>query len=197
MNDADWQPLIRAATDAANSTGLALAEVSLDDIARHAGISRATLYRRIGSRQALDDASRRAGIDPGGTGDVRDRATLAAADLIEQDGLAAMTLDAVAERAGCSVRALHAQLGGRDGLVEAVFERYSPLPHVERVLADPGLPLAAGVMAIYRNIIEATADRPGLLRALVGRCRGSIPDRRFAPRRTVHRLCVSAQSIAE
>lgn len=167
MNERSWDELVRAAQTAASETGLAVADVPLELIAQHAGISRATLYRRIESRAALNEAVRRAGIDPGGRADVRERATEAAADLIEAGGLAAMTLEEVAARADCSLRALHTQLGGRDGLISAVFERYSPLPPIERVLADRPRSLEAGVQAIYRNILDAISARPGLLRALI------------------------------
>ena len=97
MTNRRWDELIAAARMASETAGLPLAEISLDEIARQAGLSRATLFRRIGSRAALDDAIRAAGIDPGGRPDVRERATDAAADLIEESGLAALTLEAVAD----------------------------------------------------------------------------------------------------
>jgi AcrR family transcriptional regulator len=159
--------LIKAAQAASEATGLSIADVPLDEIARHAGLSRATLYRRIGSRAAFEESLRAAGIDPGGRADVRERATEAAAYLIEEGGLAALNLDAVAGRAGCSVRALHTQVGGRDGLLGAVFERYSPLPRIEQVMSGTSMPLAVGVRAIYDSILASALVRPGLLAAVV------------------------------
>jgi len=167
MNDGRWDNLIQAAQAASEATGLPVADVPLDAIAEHAGLSRATLYRRIGSRAALEDAIRAAGIDPGGRPDVRERATEAAADLIEEGGLAALTLEAVSERAECSVRALHTQVGGRDGLLAAVFERYSPLPGIERAMAGESMPLEQGLRAIYGTILDTALARPGLLAAVV------------------------------
>jgi AcrR family transcriptional regulator len=168
MDTRQQNDLIAAARAASEATGLPVADLSLDEIARRAGISRATLFRRIGSRAALEEAVRAAGIDPGGRPDVRERATEAAADLIEVGGLAATTLEAVAERADCSVRALHTQLGGREGLLAAVFERYSPLPRIERaMLGDHPMPLEAGLRAIYGTILETARARPGLLTAVV------------------------------
>ena len=167
MNGAGWDELIKVAEAASQATGLPIAEVPLDEIARHAGISRATLYRRIGSRAALEEAVRAAGIDPGGRSDVRERATEAAADLIEEGGLVALTLEAVAERADCSVRALHTQLGGREGLLAAVFERFSPLPRIERALSGDRLTLNQGLRAIYSTILDTVLARPGLLAAVV------------------------------
>lgn len=159
--------LIQAAIETAAAAGKPVADVSLDAIARRAGISRATLFRRIGTRQALDDAIRASGVDPGGRPDVRARATAAAADLIEEGGLAAMTLDAVATRAGCSVQALHSQLGGRDGLLQATLERFTPLPRVEAAFTGPSPDLETGTRLIYGIVFDAVEERRALLIALI------------------------------
>ena len=167
MDTRQRNDLIAAARAASEATGLPVADVSLDEIARRAGISRATLFRRIGSRAALEEAVRAAGIDPGSRPDVRERATQAAADLIEEGGLAALTLEAVAERADCSVRTLHTQLGGREGLLAAVFEQFSPLPRIERAMAGEPMMLEQGLRAIYGTILDTAVARRGLLAAVV------------------------------
>lgn len=159
--------LVRAAIALAQETGRDIADVSLDEIARRAGISRTTLYRRISSRRALDDAVRAAGVDPGGRPGVRDRAASAAAEIIREAGLGALTLEAVAARAGCSVPALHSQLGGRDGLLAVVFERYHPLPRLERLLAAPPATFEETVRAIHAVVFDTIVAEPALLRALI------------------------------
>lgn len=136
-------------------------------VARRAGISRATLYRRIGSRRALEAAVRATGVDPGARPEVRDRAVAAAADIVRRGGLGALTLKRVAAVARCSVPALHGQLGGREGLLAAVFERYSPLPRVEALLTEPPATFREGVRAIYQAIFDAVAAEPQLMRALL------------------------------
>src|SRR5262245_5173935 len=81
--------LVDAAMEAADELGRDIADVPITAIARHAGISRSTLLRRLGgSRTALDDAVRARGVDPGGIPPVRVRALDAAAALIAQNGLA-------------------------------------------------------------------------------------------------------------
>ena len=109
----------------------------LATIAQAAGMSRSTLVRRLnGSRQALDEAVRATGIDPGGR-PVRVRAIEAGARLVSDRGLATVTLEAVAEAADCSVHSLYAIFGTRDELFAAIYERYSPLRDVLRLSADP------------------------------------------------------------
>jgi hypothetical protein len=56
-----------AAICAARQRGEDVADVPLIALAEATGVSRSTLLRRIGgSRRALDDAVRAAGVDPGG-----------------------------------------------------------------------------------------------------------------------------------
>ena len=50
--------IVQAAMAEAAATGTPVAELSLDRIARRAGMSRSTVYRRMRTRRALDDAVR-------------------------------------------------------------------------------------------------------------------------------------------
>jgi AcrR family transcriptional regulator len=160
--------LIETVLELAAARGVPVAEVTVAEIARAVGVSRMTLYRRIGSRAALHQAIRAAGVDPGDRPSVRTRAVDAAAAIIREGGIAALTLEAVAERAACSLPALHSQLGGRQGLLMALFERYSPLPEVEHVLNPAPDSLEEGVRSIYRAIYDAAMAEPALVRALIG-----------------------------
>ena len=173
--------IIEAAVAVAREDGRDVADVGLAEIARRAGISRATLYRRIGSRRALDEAVRASGIDPGGRPAVRERAVEAAAAIVREHGFGALTLETVAAAADCSVPALHAQLGGREGLLAALFERFSPLPTVERIVAGPPRTLEEGVRAVYAAVFDAAAAEPRLIQALLADAvaRPEGPGRRY------------------
>lgn len=159
--------IVNAALEEAQAQGRDPADVPLDDVARRAGLSRATLYRRIGSRRALDDAVRATGVDPGGQPSVRLRATAAAAALAADHGLGALTLEAVAKRAACSLPALYDQFDNREGLLMAVFERYSPLLRFEQVLAGPPPSFEEGVRGVYAAAFDAATAEPRLLAALM------------------------------
>jgi AcrR family transcriptional regulator len=166
--NAEIDPAVVNATIAlARESQRDIAEISLDEIARYFGVSRMTLYRRIGSRQQLEAAVRAAGVEPGGRPSVRDRAPLAAAEIIREAGITGLTLDAVAVRAGCSISALHDQFAGRDGLLRAVFDRYHPLPRIERLLANPPADFCETVHQILAVVYDTVTAEPALLRALL------------------------------
>lgn len=158
-----------AALRAARALGRDVADVPVIAIAREAGMSRSTLIRRLGgSREALDDAVRAAGVDPGGQAPVRTRALDAAAELISTSGLMATTLEAVAARAQCSVHSLYVAFGGRDELLRAVFEHHSPLLDIEEVFDGPGQPdLRTTVRRLYGLIAAALGREPRVGPALL------------------------------
>lgn len=145
-----------------------VADIPLTALAEAAGISRSTLLRRLGgSRRALDDAVRAAGVDPGGRPPVRTRAVDAGARLISAHGLGAATLEAVAEAAECSLHGLYVTFGGRDGLLTAIYERYSPILDLEVLTGDPDADLDATVRDIYRVIVKAFSQEPRVMPAVL------------------------------
>ncbi|MER7580109.1 TetR/AcrR family transcriptional regulator [Kitasatospora sp. NPDC097691] len=161
------EDLVAAALAAAKERDRDVADVPLTAIASAAGISRSTLLRRLGgSRAALDEAVRQAGVDPGGRPPVRERAIEAAALLVAERGLAGITLDAVADRAGCSLPSLHTVFEGRDGLLAAVFGQYGPLPDLEALAADPPESLPDTVRAFYDAFAAAFGREPRIVPAV-------------------------------
>lgn len=160
--------LIDAAVRAAEALDRDIAEVSVTAIAAEAQISRSTLLRRLGgSRGTLDAAVRAAGIELGGRPPVRVRALTAAAELISENGLAATTLDVVAERAGCSVFSVHAAFGGRDELLRAVFDAYSPIRDIEEYLSSADGDLHTTVHGFYRAVANALSREPRVTPAML------------------------------
>ena len=159
--------LVAAAIRAAEGCGKDVADVPVAAIAQVAGVSRSTLLRRLrGSRRALDEAVRAAGIDPGGRRPVRDRAIDAAARLVSERGAAPVTLEAVAEAAGCSVHGLYAVFGTRDELFSAIYERYSPFRDLVALSSDPDADLEQTVTRIYRAIADGLTREPRVAPAL-------------------------------
>jgi AcrR family transcriptional regulator len=160
--------VVDAALRAADHLGRDVADVPLIAIAREAGMSRSTLVRRLnGSRQLLDDAVRAAGVEPGGRPPVRERAVQATALLISDRGLAAVTLEAVAAQADCSVHSLYAVFGGRDELMRSVFDRYSPILDLDEAISEPDAEFGETVHRVYRLLAEAFSREPRVAPAML------------------------------
>ena len=160
--------LVQAALRAAAKRGKGVADVPMLAIAREAGVSRSTLLRRLGgTRAALDEAIRAAGVDPGGQLPVRSRALHAAGALISESGLAAATLEAIAERAHCSAHSLYMAFGTRDELVRLVFERYSPIPDFEDILDTEAEDIATTVHRLYQAIAAVLGREPRVAPAIL------------------------------
>lgn len=162
------EELVQAALRAAEKRGKDVADVSVLAIAREAGISRSTLLRRLsGTRAALDEAVRAAGVDPGGQVPVRARALDAAAALIAESGLAAATLEAIANRADCAVHSLYMAFGSRDELLRVVFERHSPIPDFEDALDTDTDDLTATVRRLYQALAAGLGREPRVAPAII------------------------------
>lgn len=161
--------VVHAALRSAERLGRDVADVPIVAVAHALGVSRSTLLRQLGgSRAALDDAVRDLGVDPGGRPPVRLRAVDAAAELIGAGGVAAATLEAVATRADCSVPSLYATFGGRDALLEAVYDRYIPPLDVTALLGDSAdTGLRETVRRVYRELAELCSREPRVLSAVL------------------------------
>src|SRR5579875_1800559 len=160
--------VIQATLGSAERLGRDVADVPIAVIAHALGVSRSTLLRQLGgSRRALDDAVRNSGVDPGGRPPVRLRAVEAAAELIGEQGVSATTFDAVAARADCSVHSLYAVFGGRDELLQTVYDRYIPLLDLGDVFADPSPNLTATVRRIYRSLAGLYLREPRVTSAVL------------------------------
>ena len=159
--------LVAAAIRIAQECGRPVAEVPLTTLAEAARISRSTLLRRIGgSRQALDEAVRKAGVDPGGQ-PVRERAIEAGARLISERGLASVTLESVAEAAHCSMPSLHAIFGTRDRLFATIYERYSPLTDLVSLFTEPTTSIEETVAGFYHAMAVGLSRSPQVAPAML------------------------------
>ncbi|MCP4318769.1 MAG: TetR family transcriptional regulator [Hyphomicrobiales bacterium] len=106
---------------------------TLDQLQARTGLSRATLYRRIGSKEALlkrlsdenlirlDDSS---GMDA--------RVFAAARNIIAQYGFLACTMEQIAKEAGVGVATLYRHFGDKDNLLGRFAVNMAPKPVVRQ-----------------------------------------------------------------
>jgi AcrR family transcriptional regulator len=141
------------------------AEFSMAEVAERAGLSRGTVYRRFASRQALVDrlvAER--GVDPEAVADTRERILDAVAALIAERGLAATTMDQVAERGGVGTMTVYRHFGDRQRLLRAYASERTPRRLAARLELDSGDDMEPALCEFLAAAIAFLAGNPELVR---------------------------------
>ena len=161
---------------------------TIGDFARAAGISRASFYRHFKSREELLDALE-VTPEPG----ARDRILAAAADLVGVQGLTALSMDELADRAAVSRATLYRLFGGKAALFTTLLEVYSPLEPATRLLTEwhgepPARLMPELARTAYRSIYAEGENRIGLVRALFFEISGLAPETREAAASVITRV---------
>jgi AcrR family transcriptional regulator len=146
------------------------------DFASAAGISRASFYRHFRSREALFEALSVA-PEPG----ARERILAAAVEMVGAQGVTALSMDDLADRAEVSRATLYRVFPGKSALLAGLIDSYSPLEPVSRVLEAQRDRPPAEVMpelarTAYRAVYAGGESRAGLVRALFFEVSGLRPE---------------------
>ena len=145
---------------------------SIDEIAKEAGVSRATFYRLFNSRSEL-----LADLDIEPDPDSRDRVLAAAADLVGRDGLRALNMDEVATAAGVSRASVYRLFPGKPALFDALIVAYSPFAEIAAFLERSGdLPPEEVLPELARIAGRVVGPQPGIARALFFEVSSLSPD---------------------
>jgi AcrR family transcriptional regulator len=140
-----------------------LAELSMDELATKAGVSRATLYRLFGSQQNL---LQELGLEP--PPKVRGRILDTALELVGRHGLAELSMDELAAQAGVSRATLYRLVPGKEALFAELVRTFSPFEPIAAVLQAMGnRPPAEVIPAIAQAMAAAMDGHMGLLLQLL------------------------------
>lgn len=142
---------------------------TVTDVAGAAGVSRATVYRLFGSREALLQA-----LDLAPDLDTRERILRAALELVGRDGLGQLSMDEVAAAAGVSRASLYRLFPGKAALFRELLVAYSP---VEAIVATVhrlrDRPPEEVMPEVARTAVRTLAGRVGVVRTLVFEATGA------------------------
>src|SRR5215831_11624107 len=149
---------------------------TVEDFARAAGVSRTGFYRAFASRGALLDALGQSPMPA-----ARDRILRAALDMVGASGLAALSMDELADSADVSRATLYRLYPGKSALLTALVHAFSPLDPViamvnERRDDPPESVMPEVALAVYRTVAGGAEDRTGLIRALFAEVTSLAPE---------------------
>ncbi|MGH8930602.1 MAG: TetR/AcrR family transcriptional regulator [Egibacteraceae bacterium] len=145
---------------------------TMDELAAAAGVSRATLFRVFGSREAVFEAI---GVEL--PPPRRDQILAAAAELLAEQGLARLSMDELADHAGASRATLYRLFPGKPALFRELMRAYSPMAGIVETLEDMiDRPPAEVMPALAGIIARSSQPRLGLLRSLFFEVTGGSAD---------------------
>lgn len=172
----------------------------MDTLAAATGVSRATVYRQVGSREALLERLAAEGVEVGDREDVRSRILSAAGTVFARAGFDAATVEAIAEAAGVGSATVYRHFGDKRSLTEAYLAESTPRQLVWSIAREPSLDLRADLEHIVQTILERMeAQRDILPLALLERIRGSslLSDVMHGPNRTIHGIAALLRGYIE
>ena len=160
----------------------------MQQIAHAAGVSRSSFYRAFRSRDALL-AALEVSPEPG----ARERILDAALAVVGAHGLAALSMDELADRAQVSRATLYRLFPGKSALFTSLIYAYSPLEPVTQLLGSmsdepPEVVMPEIARTVYRTVYGGGENRAGVLRTLVFEVSGLGPDTEEAAREAISRL---------
>jgi len=84
----------------------------------------------------------------------------AARQIFESEGLPALSVRRVAEAAGCTTMQVYSRYGGKDGLVQALFDEGFEALAAAQLAVPASLPPAERVRRLCREYLRVAAERP-------------------------------------
>jgi AcrR family transcriptional regulator len=145
---------------------------SIDEIAKAADVSRATVYRYFPGRTELL-AALELEPDPG----TRERILAAAAELVGRDGLRNLSMDELASEAGVSRASVYRLFPGKPALFSALVIAYSPFEAVEETLSRlADRPPEEVLPEVARVAARTMAPRIGIARSLIFEVTSGSPE---------------------
>lgn len=147
-------------------------DFTLDMLADKTGLSRATLYRRIGSKEALVDALvANALINPDAQADTEERVMAAARQVVADVGYRACTMEQIAREAGIGVATLYRRFGNKERLLNRLASEPAPKPVVRQAQAAGETGFEAQLLQLIAVGLRYAAHNRDSVRAVLSASR--------------------------
>jgi len=136
-------------------------DFSMEDLAREAGTSRASLYRQVRSREAV---LRELEVE---LPDTQEIILSAAREVFGRAGFDAASLEDIAREATLSVATVYRHFEDKRGLIAAFITRYAPRRAVAKIVTEPSGDLRADLERVALTMLRFAHDEPALLRLAI------------------------------
>lgn len=155
---------------------------TVEQVAAAAGVSKTSFYRAFPSRRSLLQA-----LDMEPEPGARERILEAAMDMIGTLGLAALSMDELALKAGVSRASLYRLFPGKPALFNSILRAYSPLEPVSRLVESmrdqlPEVVIPEIARVVFKTVYGSGTPRIGLLRSVILELSSLSPDSEQAAR---------------
>jgi AcrR family transcriptional regulator len=148
--------------------------LTMGRVARATGLSRATVYRHSGGREALLDALAAAGGDVGDRTGTRARILAGAREVFGRAGFEAATIEEIAAAADVGTATIYRTFGDKEGLVAAFLDELPARRAAREARVAATGDLAGDLERLAARILTGMRDDAPLVRlALLETLRGS------------------------
>lgn len=184
LDGAEDDALDRAISDAARALLARHGErFTMAQLEAAAGVSRATLYRRIGSKAKLLEHLAHARGESYEQADVRRTILRATRRVIARHGLAAATVELIADEAALGVATVYRHFGDKETLFRAFAEAMTPREAIRALALQPSDDVEADLAAIVNALLPFFHEYRDVFRLLL---LGGEGERRFLARLRAH-----------
>lgn len=140
------------------------------------GVSRATIYRRVGGKAELLERLAAARGEPYRARDPRRAVLEATREVLAREGLTGATVEGIAAEAGVGVATVYRHFGDKDGLLRAFVDEMTPRLAVRELALHPGDDVAADLEAIVGRTLAFFHEHRDLFRLVL---MGGEAERRY------------------
>jgi AcrR family transcriptional regulator len=141
--------------------------LTMERLARETGLSRATLYRQSGGREAVLDALAAAGTDVGDRTAPRARILAGAREVFGRSGFDGATVEEVAAAASVGAATVYRHFGDKDGLVAAFLDEVAPRRAAREARAAFTGELRRDLEELAAKVLTAMRDDTPLVRLVM------------------------------
>lgn len=171
------EQILRAAESLVGEVGEAF---TMDQLVARAQVSRATLYRRVGSKEALlERLVRESGLPRDESQDMRTRILAAARRVIGRNGFLSSTMEQIADEARVGSATVYRHFGDKDTLVRAFVDGLSPRPAFAELVVRPSADVRADLVMVVSKIVGFYYEHRDILRLVLW---GSQAERDYVER---------------